>query len=491
MSLKQKTVAGLFWSFVENFVLISISFIVGIILARLLSPKEYGLIGVMTIFISMSQSFIDSGFSQALMRKQNCTPSDYSTVFYFNITVSIFVYLILFFCATYIGSFFHEPILADVIKVLGLGLIINSTSLIQSTQLTKQIDFKSQAKISLISSLSSGIISIYMAYSGWGVWSLVASAIVRYSINSFCLWFWSKWKPIWCFSINSLKELFAFGGNLFISGLIDATYRNIFTLIIGKYYSAAELGYYTRADQFQALPSSNLQTVIGRVSLPVLLTIQDDIPRLKESYRKIIKISMFLSFLLMLGMVATARPLVLALIGEKWEPSIIYLQLLSLIGMLYPLHAINLNMLQVQGRSDLFLKLEIIKKIVVSPVLFVGIFLGIKVMILGLFIVNIFGLYLNSYWSGKMIRYSFWDQLKDITPSFLLAIIVNSLVFLEGIFIPLRPVLLLIIQLSTGLILTIGLCEFLKHKDYIFIKEIAKKKLKDRLSFKVPSIRLG
>jgi len=474
MSLKQKTVTGLIWSFIENFSSIGISFIVGIILARLLSPKEYGLLGMITIFISISQSFIDSGFSQALLRKQNCTPEDYSTVFYFNIIASVSFYFLLFFCAGYIGLFFHEPMLKDLIRVLGLGLIINSLTLIQSTQLIKRVNFKLQTKISIVSSILSGMISILMAYSGWGVWSLVVSAISRYLISSLSLWFWSNWRPIWCFSIYSLKELFTFGGNLLVSGLIDIIYRNVLTLIIGRYYSAAELGYYTRADQFQALPSSNLQTIIGRVSLPILLTIQDDIPRLKEAYKKIIKGTMFFSFMLMLGMVAIARPLVFTLIGEKWEPSVIYLQMLSLIGMFYPLHAINLNMLQVQGRSDLFLKLEIVKKIVASPVLFVGIFLGIKTMVLGLFIVNIFGLYLNSYWSGQMIRYSFWDQLKDITPSFLLAIIVNSVVFLEGIFIPLRPELLLMIQLSTGLILTIGLCEFFNYKDYIFIKDIAK-----------------
>jgi len=474
MSLKKKTISGLFWSFIDNTALIGISFIVGIILARLLSPKEYGLLGMLAIFISISQSFIDSGFSQALLRKQNCTPADYSTVFYFNIIVSISFYLILFTCAKPIGNFFHEPILKNLIRVLGLGLIINSFTLIQSTQLTKRIDFKLQAKISFISSISSGIISIYMAYTGWGVWSLVVSALVRYSISSFSLWFWSNWKPIWHFSINSLKELFSFGSKLLVSGLIDIIFRNAFTMVIGIYYTAVELGYYTRADQFQSLPSSNLQTIIGRVSLPVLLTIQDDIPRLKQAYQKIIRSTMFISFILMLGMAAIARPLVLTLIGEKWEPCIIYLQMLCFIGMLYPLQAINLDMLQIQGRSDLFLRLEIIKKALAVPIIIIGIFWGVKAMILGMLLLSLIGLYLNSYWSGRFIKYSFFDQLKDILPSFILALIINLIVFSETFFIPAKPLLLLIIQLITGAALTVGLGEIFCFKDYIYIKEIVK-----------------
>lgn len=476
MTLKQKTVSGLLWSFVDSIAGQGIIFIVGIILARILSPKEFGLIGMLTIFIAISQSFIESGFRQALIRKQDCTEADYSTVFYFSTAVSILFYGLLFVCANSIASFFHEPILKDLVRVLGLSLIINSLTIIQSTILTKHIDFKLQAKISVISSIISGIISIYMAYTGWGVWSLVALTLVRYSINSILLWLWNNWTPIWCFSTNSFNKLFSFGSKLLISGLIDTIYRNVYYLIIGKYFTAIELGYYTRADQFQTMPSANLQGVIGRVSYPVLSSIQGDIPRLREAYKKIIRSTMLITFVLMLGMAAVARPMILTLIGDKWEPSIIYLQMLCFVGMFYPLHALNLNMLQVQGRSDLFLRLEIIKKVLAVPVIIIGIILGIKAMILGMMVNTLIAYYLNSYWSGRFIGYSFLSQIKDILPSLLLALIMSSVVFAEGLLIPLTPLPLLIIQLITGTLITIGMCEGFHFKDYLYIKKIVKEK---------------
>lgn len=480
MNLKQKTISGLVWSFIENFAVLGFSFIVGIILARILSPKEFGLIGMLTIFIAISESFIDGGFGQALIRKQNCTQSDYSTVFYFNILIAVCCYVLLFLFAKSIGGFFHEPILEKLIRVLGLGLIINSFTLIQRTILMKCLDFKLQAKISLASSFFSGIISIYLAYTGWGVWSLVALILIRNIINSCLLWFLSKWKPIPDFSLKSFKELMSFGSNLLMSGLIDTIYGNVYYLVIGKYFSATELGYYTRADQFQSLPSSNLQRIIKRVSYPVLLTIRDDIPRLRQAYEKIIRSTMFITFVLMLGLAAVARPMILSLIGEKWEPSIIYLQLLCFIGMFYPLQSLNLNMLQIQGRSDLFLKLEIIKKALAVPVIFIGILWGIKTMIIGMMLLTLFSYFLNSYWSGRLIGYSSIKQLMDILPSFLLALIISAFVFAEGLIILLPPLPVLIIQLITGFSLTIGICELFHFKDYLYIKEIVTNSLLTR-----------
>lgn len=477
MTLKQKTISGLLWSFIDSIAGQGITFIVGIILARILSPKEFGLIGMLTIFIAISQSFIDSGFRQALIRKQDCTEADYSTVFYFNIIVGFLFYMILFLCASAISSFFHELILKDLIKVLGFGLIINSFTIIQSTLLSKRIDFRLQAKISVIAAVISGVISIYMAFTGWGVWSLVALTLVKNTINSILLWLWTKWKPIWYFSSKSFNELFAFGSKLLMSGLIDTIYRNVYYLIIGKYFSAVALGYYTQADQFQSMPSTNLQGIIARVSYPVLSTIQDDKPRLKEAYKKIIKSTMLFTFVLMLGMAAIAKPMIITLIGEKWEPCVIYLQMLCFVGMFYPLHALNLNMLQVQGRSDLFLRLEIIKKTLAIPIIIIGVIWGIKAMILGMILISMIAYYLNSYWSGGFIGYSFLEQIKDILPSFLLALIMSAIVFVEGLFIPLSSLPLLIVQLFTGAILTFGLCEVFHFKDYIFIKEIVLEKI--------------
>lgn len=471
MSLKQKTITGLLWSFIDTFAGQGISFIVGIILARILSPREFGLIGMITIFIAVSQSFIDSGFSSALIRKKDCSQTDYSTIFYFNLMVGIIFYVILFISAGAISSFFKEPQLYMILKVLGLGLILNAFGIIQRTILTKEINFKLQTKISLVASIGSGAVAISMALSNYGVWSLVVLTLGKVGLNSLFLWIWAKWKPLFVFSKKSFIELFSFGSKLLLSGLIDTIYRNVYYLIIGKFFSAAELGYYTRADQFQTLPSSNLNGVISRVSYPILSSIQDEPERLKSNYKKLIRSTMFLTFFLMLGLAAVAKPMVLTLIGEKWLPSVIYLQMLCFVGMQYPLHSLNLNILQVKGRSDLFLRLEIIKKALAIPVIFIGIFLGIKSMILGMFFLSLFAYYLNSYYSGKLLNYSTKEQLIDIFPSFSLALTVNILVYVLGLLITVSPVLMLTIQVFFGMILTIGICELFKLSDYIYMKQ--------------------
>lgn len=472
MNLKQKTISGFTWSFIESIIGQGITFFVGIILARLLSPQEFGLIGMLTIFIALSQLLTDSGFSHALIRKQNCTQQDYSTVFYFNIVLGISLYILLFIAADTISIFFREPILKPLIRVIGLAIIINSFTIIQNTLLTKQINFKLQAKISVVSFFISGIISIYMAYTGWGVWSLVALTLFKHSINSVLLWFWNKWKPLWCFSKKSFVELFSFSGKLFVTQLIDALYRNLYYVIIGKYFSAAELGYYTRAEQFQSLPSVNLQGIIGRVSYPVLATMQNDTPRLRDTYKKLIRSTMLITFVLMLGMAASAKPMILSLVGEKWEPCIIYLQLLCFVGIFYPLSALNLNILYVKGRSDLALRIEIIKKVLFVPVFVLAVMWGIKVMILSMIILSLISSFINSYWSGRLIGYSFFEQIKDITPSFLIAAAMSLVVLIEGCIIPLPAFPLFIIQLVSGALLTLGLCEILHYKDYLYMKNI-------------------
>ena len=411
-SLKQKTITGLIWSFVDTIAGQGITFIIGVILARLLSPREFGLIGMIAIFIAVSESFINSGFSSALIRKNNCTNTDYSTVFYFNLVVGILLYIILFFSAPAISLFFNEPELKSILQVLGVVLIIDSLTLIQKTILTKRVDFKLQARISIIASIGSGVVAIALAYNGFGVWALIAQRIIKQALNSIFLWLWNKWRPILVFSIDSFKDLFGFGSKLLISGLINTLFGNIYSLVIGKYYSAKDLGFYTKAREFKDLPSTNLNSIISRVSYPILSSIQDDIPRLKDNYKRLIRSIMFITFTLVLGMAAIAEPMIHTLVGAKWEPSIIYLQLLCFDGMMYPLHALNLNMLQVQGRSDLFLKLEIIKKIIAIPTIIIGVFWGIKIMILGLILNSFIAYYINSYWSGKHIDYSVSQQVK-------------------------------------------------------------------------------
>lgn len=479
MSLKQKTISGLFWSFIDQFANLLISFIVGIILARILTPREFGLIGMITIFIAISESFINSGFSNALIRKNDATDTDYSTVFYYNLAVGILFYLILFFTAPLISNFFNEPQLTRIIKALGLILIIDSLTIIQRTILTKRIDFKLQTRISIISSLGSGIIGIVMAFEGFGVWSLVVQRLSKQALNSLFLWIWNKWRPSLIFSMKSFKELFSFGSKLLLSGLIDTIFRHVYKLIIGKFYSAQDLGYYTRAEEFKKLPSQTLNSVVGRVSYPVLSSIKDDRERLKKNYKILIRSIMLITFVLMLGMAACAEPLIITLIGEKWRPSIVFLQLFCFEGMMYPLHALNLNMLQVEGRSDLFLKLEIIKKLLAVPVIIIGIFLGIKIMLIGMILNSFIAYFINSYWSGRFIGYSSKEQIIDILPSFGVAALMAILVFLLNIILPFNYVTKLIIQLVVGAAFVIIFCELTKFRDYLFIKEIVIDKIKE------------
>lgn len=447
-------------------------FVIGIILARLLTPKEFGLIGIITIVIAISQTFVDSGFSQALIRKNDCRREDYSTAFYFNLSVGVLFYVILFFSAGPIGNFFKEPQLFHLIRVLGIILVINCVGLIQRTILIKQIDFKLQAKISIISTVTGGIIGIWMASTGWGVWSLVWKTLSQNLMGTILLWLWNRWKPLFIFSIASFKEMFSFGSRLLATGLIDAVHRNIYYLVIGKCFSTVELGYYTRADEFCNIPSANLYTIVNRVTYPALATVQDDNEKLKKGYKKLIKGTMLISFVFMIGMAAVAEPMILMLIGNKWLPSVPYLQLLCFIGMLFPLHAFNLDVLLIKGRSDLFLQIEVIKRILTIPTIVIGIFFGIKIMIMAMFVNSCIAYFINSYWTGRMIDYPILEQVVDILPSFFIALIMGTGVFVTGFFTPFSPMVKLIIQIMIGALIAIGTSIIIRLDAFIVIQEI-------------------
>lgn len=487
MSLKQKTVDGLLWSFIDTALGQGIQFFVSIVLARLLLPREFGLMGMILIFIALSEAFVNSGFSSALIRKKDCTQSDYSTVFHFNLIAGIVFFVTLFFAAPYISNFFGEPQLKPIVQVLGIVLIIDSVTLIQRTILTREIDFKLQARVSFIASAVSGLIAIYMAWKGMGVWSLVVQRISRQAINTAFLLFWTKWRPSFIFSIKSFRELFGFGSKLLISSLIDTFYNNIYYLLIGKYFSAQQLGFYTRADEFNRLPSHNLSGIIQRVSYPVLCSIQEDTSKLTHTYRRFIRSAMYISFILMMLMAASAEPLIITLIGEKWRESVPYFRLLCFTGMFYPLHVLNLNIIQVKGRSDLFLKLEIIKKILAVPTIALGIFLGIKVMIYGMMVNALIDFYLNNYWSKSMIGYSIKQQLKDILPSFAMAGIISIAVYSLSVFLPYGYGTILLIQAFSGIGLAIGISEITRFGDYIFLKET----IKERIGLRRKPVTIG
>jgi len=471
-SLKQKTVKGVGWSFADNIANQGITFLVGLVLARLITPEEYGLIGIILIFVAVFDSIVNCGFSNALIRKNDADDRDYNTVFIVNMVLSLVLFIVFFFSARFIADFFGQPLLEPLTQVMGSIVIIHAFAIIQRTVLIKRIDFKTQTKASVISSVTSGIIGITMAFYGYGVWSLVGQQLSRALLNTICLWIYSHWWPKLQFSWNSFRELFGFGWKLLVSSLIDTVWREIYQVVIGKCYAPATLGQYTRAHQFGSIFSSNLTSVIQRVSYPVLSNLQNDKQRMKEGYRRVIKVTMLVTFVLMLGLAAVARSMILVLVGDQWLVAADFLPIICLQMMLYPLHSLNLNMLQVQGRSDLFLKLEIIKKCVaVIPLLF-GIFIGIYWMIWGSVFTGMFAYYLNSYYSGKFLNYSILTQIKDILPSFGIAVVMATVTYAISL-LPLSPFILLPIQVMVGAGITVALCERFKRPEYLEIRSMA------------------
>ncbi len=473
-SLKATTIRGVSWSFLDSISNQGITFLVGLVLARLLTPEDYSLLGIILIFISVFNSIVDSGFSSALIRKTDATDRDYNTAFFSNLGISVVLCTALFLLAPVIADFFSRPTLTDLLRVMSFIIIINAFVLIQRTILMKRIDFKTQTKVSLISSVSSGVVGIGMAIAGFGVWALVGQQLSRQGLNAVALWIYAKWHPKFQFSVKSFKELFGFGWKLLISGLIDTVWREIYQVVIGKCYAPATLGQYTRAQQFGSIFSSNLTAVVQRVSYPVLSTIQDDKVRLKAAYKRIIKITMLPTLVLMLGMAGCARSMIQVLVGNQWLPAVPFLQIICFQMMLYPLHALNLNMLQVEGRSDLFLRLEIIKKaIAVGPVL-LGIFVGIYWMLVGSVFTGIISYYLNALYSGPAIDYTIKEQIKDILPSFGIAMVMCAVVLAMS-FIPVSPFILFPLQFISGMAIAIALSKKIELPEYIEIEDIVKR----------------
>lgn len=472
-SLKNTTVRGVGWSIADTLSYQGITFLVGMVLARLLSPEEYGLIGIITIFIIVFDAIVDGGFSNALIRKNDADDLDYSTVFFSNLAVSFLLATLLFFSSSSIGSFFKQPQLVPLTKVMSSIIIINAFAIIQRTILVKRIDFKTQTKCSLISALIGGFVGICMAFGGFGVWSLVGQQVSMQLVRAILLWCLTHWYPKLQYSWIRFKDLFSFGWKLLLSTIIATLWNQTYQVVIGKFYNPATLGQFTRAQQFSTICSSNLTAVVQRVSYPVLSKIQDDKERLKEAYRRVIKTTVLTSFVLMLGMAAVAKSMIQVLIGDQWLPAVPYLQIICLYMMLYPLHAINLNMLQVQGRSDIYLKLEILKKIVgIIPIL-LGIFVNIYWMLGACVVTDVFAYYLNAHYSGPFINYSFEDQVKDILPSLGIAIAMASIVFCLS-FLPISPFILLPLQIIAGALITLILCEKTKLEEYEGLKAIAK-----------------
>lgn len=421
-TLKSQTITGIFWSFLEKFGSQIILLISQVILARLLEPSDFGLIGMLAIFIAVSQAFIDSGFDNALIQKKDANQIDFSTVFFFNIFIGFLLYVILFFSAPMIADFFHQDLLVNLTRVVCLILAVNSFGIIQLVKFKIDMNFKAIAQVVVLANLLAAMVGLTMAYLDFGVWALAGQIMGIYVFRTLLFWMKSTWRPSMVFSFKSFKTLFSFGSKLLLSGLISQSFDNIYMVVIGRYFSVTDLGFYTQAKKLKEVPVGTLAQVVGNVTYPAFSKIQDENEKLRLSFRKLIKLLVFVNFPLMLGLAVVAKPLLLLILGEKWLASVPYFQLLCIAGMIYTLHSSNLNILKVKGRSDLFLYLEIVKKSIIVVAIVIGLNWGIMGLVIGQIITSFISFFINAFFTGKLISYSITDQLRDVSVTFVISI---------------------------------------------------------------------
>lgn len=462
LSLENRAIRGVFWSAIERLGPQAVQFIVSIVLARLLLPEQFGLIGMLALFVSLGHVFLDSGFGGALIQKQDATEIHYCSVFYTNIAISLIAAGALCLAAPLIAQFYREPMLTPLTRVLSLNFVISAFGLIQVFLMTKRLDFKTQTKVSLLASVGSGGVGIGMALLGFGIWSLVAQSVTATLFTTILLWVFNTWRPKGIFSFAALRELFGFGSRLLASGVLDTVFRNIYMVVIGKFYSPADLGYYTRASLLQQVPTETLGGIVSRVTFPLFSEIQDDIIMVRKGFRKALRALALLNFPLMIGLLVCAEPLVLTLLTDKWSPAIPYLRLLCIVGLFYPLHVINLNVLLAKGRSDLFFRLEVMKKVLIVVVIAITWRWGIEAIIGGQIVVSLVAYYLNSFYSGTIVGYGFRAQIRDMLP-YLGAACVMGVAILMLNWVPfVHPAALLLTQMVAGVLIYGLLCRGLR-----------------------------
>ncbi len=435
-ALRHKTITGIIWTFLEQIFRVGIQTITTIILAWFLLPEDFGLMAMIAVFFAIANSLMDSGFSHALIRKKEVSQTDYSTAFYTNLVLGLLVYALLFASAPFIASFYDEPRLIMLVRVVGLVVIINSFQLVQVADLTRKLNFKVQFKVALPSAIFSGVVAVSMAALGFGVWSLVAQMLISSFVATALYWIINKWRPSKDFSIESLNEMFGFGSKLLASGLIDTAFQNVYVIIIGKLFSATLVGYYFFAQGIQQLVVIQLTGAVQKVTYPALSSIQDDNTALKAFYRRIIQVVTYIVFPCMIALVVLAKPLFSLMLKEDWLPAVPFLQLLCIAGLLYPLHAINLNILKVKGRSDLFLYLEIVKKLMIVTIILISVRFGIFGILIGQIVSSVLAYIPNSYFSIKLINYSVSEQFHDFIPTLLLSVTMGLIMHATGLVLP-------------------------------------------------------
>lgn len=474
-TLKQQTKKGLYWSFFNQFSNYGMQFCIGIVMARLLSPSDYGITALPGVFMAIAGIFQDSGMTGALIRKEKIEEKDYSTLFIYSIAMGIFMYAVLFIASPWIADFFHTPILIPLIRVTALTFLWGPVSTVQYVILKRKLDFKTPTKISIATKIFSGVIGITLAYMGYGLWALVISGVLSSFLGLVIVAYVVKWYPKTGWSKDSFKYLWDYGNKMLASALLDTAYNNITPVFVGKYYSPADLGVYNRARNYAQMPSQNVTGVILNVTFPVLSKMLNDDEGLARNYRRMIRTTAFIVFPMMFMLSALARPLILTMITAKWESCIILLQLMCFSLMWYPIHAMNLNLLQVKGRTDLFLRLEIIKKIIGLSILVITLPQGLVIFCIGSIISSILCLVINTYYTGKLIDVGFLTQMKDLTPILLLSAVMYLAIYCTNSFIE-NMVLQIIIGGIVGAFIYLGGAFLFRFEELNDVKYMLKRK---------------
>ena len=474
-NLNKDIVKAVKWSIAERFGQQGLRFVVSIFLARLLLPEEFGLIAMLSIFIAIGSSFIDSGFQKALVQKKALTRVDECSVFFFNIFVALIVAGLMFVSGPLISEFYNQPQLNLIARSLSVVFLFSSLGLVQDSLLIKKLDFNTIFKINVSSYILSAISSIAIALNGFGVWSLVVLHVGSSFFRTIFLWIFSSWRPALIFSFDSLKSMYVFGSRLFIVSLTNSVFLNIYQVVIGRLFSAASLGFYSRAKTLSKYPVTLMTSVVNQVTFPVFSKIQDDKLRLKEYIGKTLTTITVVTFPLMIGIIVVAKPLIIVLFTEKWLQSVPFFQMLCVAGLLYPIGIVNMNALNAQGRSDLFLMMNIINKLLIILMVIVTYRYGIKAMIAGQIVNSIIAFYLNTYYSGKYLSYSIVMQIKDMYPSMVTSVLMGVLIYSIKYFISENTLILLIVQILTGAIIYLILCFIFKVEAFFTVLKIIKK----------------
>jgi len=417
------------WTAIDRFGKKTMRIIIAMLIARMLMPEDYGIIGMLAIFMAISQVLLDSGFANALIQKKDRTNTDYCTAFYFNVVVGLVLYGIMYVSAPWIAEFYNTPLLKDVTRVYSLTLLINSLTIVQTAKLRIDLNFKLISIISLTTQLVTGIVGIYLAYTGWGVWALVYQALFSCLFRCVLIWWRAHWVPKLIFSWASFKTLFGFGSKILVSSIINSIYINIYTLVIGKVYRPYEVGLFNQAKHFALIPSSLTSSTIITVNFPILSQLQDDNRKLLSAYRKMLVAPLFLLYPLLLGVAALGEPLISVLIGDKWLPCVPYMRVLCIGAMFSPLSTVNLNLLYVKGRSDLVLKLELIKKPVAFAILLATMSFGLMPMVVGKVVNGFIAFALNCFYTKKILNYGLARQLREVVPVMLRAMVMGVLCY--------------------------------------------------------------